>query len=382
MQIQLYTKIDQLKEIRTTWQSLLAETPHASFFQSLPWLQAYWRHFGEGQQLRVLEIAEGDRTIGIVPLVIRREKTRVGPIRYLTYPLDYWGSFYRPLGQDPVSILAAGLSYLAQLNRDWDVLELRGVGVDANDCRTTQFVLSENGLSPVMGLLDRCAIVELSGTWDAYLAGRGSKWRNNLRRWRRRLEEAGEVRYERYRSDGGASDPRWDLFEACLSVARRSWQGSSESGTTISHDTIGAFIRDAHQAAADFGCIDMNLVYLDESPVGFAYNYHYHGNLFGLRIGYDASLKALGIGNVLYANIIKDSFARGDGRYDLGPGSLEAKKHLHTNVVDIYRMSCFQASSLRQQLLRWKRERDAARLPLLETPLSSSAIAGTPGLHL
>jgi CelD/BcsL family acetyltransferase involved in cellulose biosynthesis len=46
--------LDGLAEYRSAWSDLLDQTPGASFFQSLDWLEVYWRHFGAGQKLRVL----------------------------------------------------------------------------------------------------------------------------------------------------------------------------------------------------------------------------------------------------------------------------------------------------------------------------------------
>ena len=92
--VQEIRSIDELGEIRSLWQSLLAETPGASFFQSLDWLEVYWKHFGADQKLRVLVATEAGQPVGIVPLVVHPEATKVGRLRFLTYPLDFWGSFF------------------------------------------------------------------------------------------------------------------------------------------------------------------------------------------------------------------------------------------------------------------------------------------------
>jgi CelD/BcsL family acetyltransferase involved in cellulose biosynthesis len=202
--------------------------------------------------------------------------------------------------------------------------------------------------------------VSLTSSWDEFFAARTSKWRNNLRRCERKLAENGELSYLRYRTDGHESiDPRWDLYDACLAIAQASWQGASTTGTTLSHASVEPFLRDTHAAAARFGALDLNLLCLNGRPFAFAYNYHYRGNVFGLRAGYDASVSREGGGSVLLARALEDSFRRGDWRYDLGPGSLERKRHWIDEPVPIYRLSCFQSFSIRQQLLRWKRRRDS-----------------------
>ncbi len=88
--------IDALEPYRPAWQTLLDQTAAGSFFQSLEWLEVYWRHFGEGQKLRVLIVAAAGRPAGILPLSVMPERTRLGPVRTLTYPLHNWGSFTAP----------------------------------------------------------------------------------------------------------------------------------------------------------------------------------------------------------------------------------------------------------------------------------------------
>ena len=357
-------ELADLNDYRSAWESLLAQTKNATFFQSLDWLEVYWKHFGADQRLRVLVVAEGNEPIGILPLVVRSERTKIGNLRFLTYPLDYWGSFYGPIGPRPDSTLEAGLQYVRRRRRDWDVLELRWLPAEDDDPCRTGATLESLGLRPCRTLLDHTAVIRLEGTWEDYLAKRTSKWRNNYRRWQRKLEKRGQLDYLRYRprgADHGDGDPRWDLYDACLEVAQKSWQGSSRNGTTLSHDSISPFLKDVHATAARVEALDLNLFLLDGKAFAFIYNYHYRGRLFGLRVGYDAALARDGAGNLLYARTIEDSFGRGDGLYDLGPGSLDAKRYFQTEIRPIFRYSHFPRLTVRPQLLRLKRSIDAIR---------------------
>jgi CelD/BcsL family acetyltransferase involved in cellulose biosynthesis len=351
-------QIERLAEYRDAWRSLLGQTEGASLFQSLDWLEVYWGHFGGGQRLRVILVLSGGRLTGVLPLVVRRERTRVGPVRILTYPLHDWGSFYGPIGPDPAGTLAAGLEYVRSTPRDWDALELRWVDAEGCDRGVTERALRAAGLPCYKTIWDKTAVVDLAGTWESYLASRPSKWRNNLRRAERRLRDLGKLTLVHFRPLGeshGDGSPRWDLYDACEQLAGRSWQGASSSGTTLSHDSIRPFLRDAHEAAVRAGAVDLHLLLLDGRPLAFAYNYHCRGRVDGLRAGYDASLARDGAGTLLLSRAIEESFRQGDRVYDLGVGSLECKRYLATRVTPIYRYSHFPRSALRAQLLRLKR---------------------------
>lgn len=350
--------IAELDAYRAAWAELLAHTPAASFFQSLAWLETYWRHFGAGQRLRTLVVCEGGRPTGIVPLTVFPEHTRLGTLRTLTYPLHNWGSFYGPVGPAPAAALTAALRHLRRGPRDWDLIELRWLGGPGPAPGETARAMRAAGCAGCLMQWEATAWTELRGTWDAFLASRPRAWRRNLRHAERKLAELGPIRYERYRSAGALhsqADPRWDLYDACEDVARRSWQAAASNGTTLCHASVRAFLRDAHAAAAAAGAADINLLFLADEPVAFAYNYVWQGRLFGLRLGYDAAKTRDGAGNLLLAETLRDSFARGDRAFDLGAGALECKRHFATHALPILRCSHYRPLALRAQLLRAKR---------------------------
>ena len=359
-------QIDQLAQFRPEWGGLHCQTVGASFFQSLDWLEVYWKHFGAGQKLRVLVMTENDRPTGILPLVVRHEATKIGRIRTLTFPLHAWGSFYGPIGPNTEQTLAVGLEHIRRTQRDWDVLELRWQGILGTDPTRTRDVMRAAGFQAYTTIWDRTAIVELAGTWETYWSGRKTSWQQRFRSAEHKLSKQGEISYERYRPRGLAHNdgsPRWDLYDACEEIARRSWQGAATNGTTLSHESVKGFLRDAHQAAAAAGAVDLNLLSIDGVHVAFLYNYCFGGYISGLRRGYDAKRSRAGVGNLLLVNALRDSFARGDRVYDLGVGSPGSKRHYQTRQLPILRFSHYPLLPMRMQLLRAKRWWQQRRCP-------------------
>jgi CelD/BcsL family acetyltransferase involved in cellulose biosynthesis len=359
-------QIDQLAQLRQEWGVLLQRTAGASFFQSLDWLEVYWRHFGRGQKLRALVTLSHNCPTGILPLVVRSETTRVGRVRLLTFPLHDWGSFYGPIGPDPNQTLAAGLEHIRQTRRDWDILELRWQGAVGTEPAQVQTAMRAAGFQAYATQWDETAVVDLKGTWESYWSARKGAWLRRFRHTEHKLSEQGELSYVRYRPRGleyGDGSPRWDLYDACEEIARQSWQGSASNGTTLTHESVRSFLRDAHEAAAAAGAVDLNLLLLDGAPVAFVYGYHYGGYVYGLRRGFDAARSREGAGNVALAYTLRDSFARGDLLYDMGVGSLETKRHFQTRLLPILRFSHYPTSAIRTQLLRVKRWWQELSLP-------------------
>src|SRR6185437_16233180 len=124
-QVEEINDLAQLAPYRRQWRELHEHMDGASFFHTLEWLEVYWKHWGAGQKLRTLIVSQADRPVGILPLTVIHEQSRLGQIRTLTYPLHNWGSFYGPIGPDPAGTLAAGFDHIRRTKRDWDLLELR-----------------------------------------------------------------------------------------------------------------------------------------------------------------------------------------------------------------------------------------------------------------
>lgn len=355
--------VRELEALRLTWRVLHSQTRDASFFQTLDWLLTYWKHFAADQQLRVLVVTSRDETLGILPLVVRTEETRLGSVRVLSYPLHNWGTFYGPLGPNPTATLTAGLAHIRRTPRDWDFLDLGWVNRDQVDHRRTATALELAGLGASEQVMAPVAQVSFDGTWEDYWLGRPRKWRANLRRSQKLLSERGKVSVVRYRPAGtlaGDDDPRWDLYEACEKVAARSWQASEAKGNTLSSSSVSGFLREAHAAAVKLGMVDLCLLYVDDEPVAFIYNYHCEGRLFGLRMGYDPSFD--GAGSILMHDVLEDSFQRGDVAFDLGAGYLEWKRPWLTAVVESFHYTHYAPTAVRAQALRLKRW-IAAQLP-------------------
>lgn len=355
MEVRELNRIEDLAPLRAAWTKLLADTPGASFFHSLEWLEAIYKHATPHPKLRVLVLHSGDVPVGIVPLVVRKEKRKLGTARVLSYPLDDWGAYYGPISPQPAVALRVALDHLLNTKRDWDVLDFRWTPPEHHDTAQTRCLLAENNLSVQTRLRHQTSIIALHGDWESYVASRSKSWRSHYRRQRKKLFAAGEIRFERYRPRGeqhGESDPRWDLYETCVKLAEASWQGSSTTGNTLNHPEVCDFLRSAHEAAAKLGCVDINLLYLNEQPISYAYNYCFHGHVFALRLGFVPERAKLSPGNMVETMALEDSFSRGDTIYELGPDALESKRQLRTRLEPVWQHTHYSPSSVVSQLLR------------------------------
>lgn len=348
---------EALSHVRGNWQRLWEATQDATFFQTLEWLQIYWKHFREDKKLRVLLVLDDQRLVGVVPLVVVNESTRLGNMRVLTYPLSDWGTHFSLLAADPQVTLRRALQHIQETPRDWDMLDFRWLAESDLELNLTAGAMADAGYSADQGVWNETVLIDFEGTWDEYLRARSPKLRSDIRRNLKRFEQTNRVTLERYRPQGklvGDCDPRWDLFRQATRIAEQSWQGHSTTGTTISHRAIRSYIKDCHIAATELGMLDLAILYFEDRPVGFCYNYVSDGRVFGLRRGDAPEARNHGLGTVLTAMLIRDSFDRGDKHLDMGPGSFEAKRRWMTRIATVGRMTHYPLVAPRVQLLRLK----------------------------
>ena len=380
-------EIKDLQPFRKDWNRLLSVTPGGSFFQSLDWLEVYWQHFHEKQYLRVFVVRDANEVTGIVPLCVRRIKTKLGSCSILTYPFDDWGSFYGPVSADPETTLKVSLDLIQTSQQDWDLIDLRCVDADGFDDRATERALELAGCSFKKFDWDQTAYVDLNQDWDSYLAGRSGKARQTYLRAEKRVAKEGEIEFTRYRPRGeqfGESDPRWDLYDICETIAQKSWQGSSTTGTTLSHEKVAQYFRDTHESAARVGAVDLNLLYLSGEPAAFNYNYVFQGRVYSLRMGFDPGISNKGLGRLLMGRMIRNSMETGDQLLDIGPGSLDAKKYWYTSVETSYRYVHYspvskmaKALQVSSRIANWYRDRFMHDLENEEQDSKNSQLSGS-----
>lgn len=257
------------------------------------------------------------------------------------------------------------MEHIRRTPHNWDMLELRWIGAPGTHAQEAKTALRSAAFQAYQTVWNQTAVVNFSTGWDEYLASRKGIWLRRMRQSEERLSRQGRVSFLRCRpasTPQGDGNPHWDLYDACEAIARQSWQAAATDGTTMSHESVRRFLRELHAAAAAAGAIDMSLLTLNDEPAAFIYGYHYRGNVYGLRRGFDAQRSRAGLGSVLLWKTLEDSAWRGDRIYDMGIGSLESKRHFQNRLLPIIRLSHFPAAGFRTQLLRFRRWLEERRL--------------------
>lgn len=351
--------IEHLQRYRLAWSALWRRTRRASFTQSLDWFDAAFRCDEQIIRPRVLIVEDdNDEPIGILPLVVREEATNVGPVRVLGYPLAPFAALCGPVGSLPTVTLIEGLRHVAKSPRDWDLIDLRGIEAAYVDGRRTTAALGMAGLGADVEPWQDRAVVEFGDVWADYWNSRDVDQREAVDQQRRELERRGEVTHVRYRPAGtmhADDDPHWDYYADCLTIARSNQPSAAVETPTLSTPAWAEFFRQAHSAAVHVGALDLNLLYVDDQPAAFAYNYAVGDVVTTSAAGVAAEFAEHDAGNVLHHLMLRQSHAWGDRIVDLGPSADEWKRFWSTRRATSLRATHYPARSWKTQLLRWGR---------------------------
>lgn len=335
-----YNDISRLDPLRRLWRSLWERTRERSFFQSLEWLEGYWRHFGSDATLRVLMVSVGGRPIGIVPLVVKTTTTPLGTVRVLTDPLEDWGTFFRPVGPHPAATLKAAFDHLRKSPRDWDVINLRHVDADGADNGRTRNALQSGGMTVQTSIERTLPAI----TVEQYVMS-GSE---------RLLDQPGRLAFRRYRpSMRSFRNDRhgWAMLDDFTQLSSAAVDARSAFG--VERHLVVHFdcLRDVHEAALEAGVVDLSLIYRDGDPVAGVYGYQCDGLVELVQaVANEHALPETE--RVLMSRMLEDSVERGDRRLLFNAATSSLAEGWSTTPVRSHRYTHFAATGPKAQLLR------------------------------
>lgn len=294
MKIQTLPGLEALDAGR--WNTLLALSAQPSVFMTWQWQAAWLRAFG-GRPLQLLSASDATESlVAVLPL----HEAEPG--------------LWRIVGGVDVSdyldlIAAAGReeevweALLQHRAADRSVWHLRGIRAESPTAERLPGLAPAHGLTVAVEREERCPVLRLPESWDAYLAMLSGKDRHELRRKMRKLEA--ELPDVRVRSVIGG--PGWDeALGHFLHLHRLSRTGKAK----FMDETMERFFRDALGALAAEGWA--RLWFLDSAGVPVAaFICTEYGSSVGLyNSGFDPVHARLAPGIVLLGHVIRDAIER------------------------------------------------------------------------
>ena len=300
-------------ELRSRWHAVVDADPLGSIFHTPEYLEIWADVLGTRANIRVHEVVEAGRTIGIVPVALQREGSPTGPlevVRFLggTEVTDYPGPVAAPEHRETVVA-----TYLDQLVRDgdWDEFVAGGMVVGSGWDEYWMEHARQRGLTTLGAAQDDvCPRIDLTGGFGAYLDRLPSKLRHEMRRKTRKLaRDAGEIRLvEVDEADMDAALERFFAFNTAT---------SDDKGRFFANEEMQGWFRALADRLGREGGFRLHELYVGGIP-GAACVSLVHGDEWGLyNSAFDETLAMLAPGMVIVSELIEVAASEGCTAFDL-----------------------------------------------------------------
>ncbi|MBF5041095.1 GNAT family N-acetyltransferase [Aggregicoccus sp. 17bor-14] len=311
--VQVVTDRAAFMALEPEWNALVSQTGDELFYRH-EFLRVWLDNFAPGAQLRVLTLREPDGSLSAaLPLLLEKSNMYGAPVRQLVSAANPHSCRFDVVAREPEAAAQAFLAHLRQ-DRGWDVLRLNDVPEGGAGWQL-HAAAARAGLATGSWESLQSPYFPLPARHDAFLATLQSKFKANCRRRRKKLEERGQVRFERY--DGGVElDAK---LEEGFALEASGWKG--QRGTAMAQDvrTRGFYTELARESARN-GRLTLYFLRLDDRAVAFQFGLTHGERYLLLKPGYDERLKECSPGQLLMEEAVRDCIARGVREFDfLGP---------------------------------------------------------------
>jgi CelD/BcsL family acetyltransferase involved in cellulose biosynthesis len=295
---------------RAEWRRLSARAGH--IFATREWLLTWWRHYGKACRPLIGVVRVGGEPVAIVPLY-EWWRRGIPVLRFVGHgPSDQLGPVCARLPDPAAAAAVSEATGAVPLQRF--VLLAEQVAADQRFGELTGGRPLYREASPVLRFEHE--------SWDEFLRERGRNFRQQVRRFPRKLSELGTVSYRL------ATDPERlprDL-DILFHLHRQRW-GNDATAFLLA----APFHRDFAAQALQQGWLRLWFLEIDGKPVAALYGFRFAGAESAYQSGRDPALGQQPVGFVLLAHAVRDALTDGMYEFRLLRGGAPYKERFATS---------------------------------------------------
>lgn len=311
------TRRSELSPHLAAWQELVDRSLEENVYLQPEFLiPAFeFRQFnGEPFAVLIYEIDKHERRLAMLAVFEQyRSSVRI-PFAHLQATAGQHGYLVRPMLQQENSrvVVQTLLEWLARGGQDWKAVIFRHLCQQSPVGRLLLEELDLHENSSTRYPTFKRAVFEGVDTFDEYLSGLSSKRRKSLRRYRRKLDDAGEVEIECRVNDEVGSD----FADRFATMEIKTWKGA-ESTALASSESAYAFLKsltDNFAARRAFYSCDLKL---NGQSIAMSHNLLGSETMFAFKIAFDPEYRQFSPGILLATEIVRclldDGIRKADG---------------------------------------------------------------------
>ena len=305
------------------WDALAASARLPAPFLGWTWQAEWARAFATGCRLEIRRVTDGEgRLVALLPLY----ETAPGRLALLggADVCDYLDLL--ALRGHESRAWAAILESRAAEPAVW---ELHAVPAASPTVTALPGLAAACGLTAETRVEERCPVLELPATWEAYLAGLSGKHRHELQRKLRRIDREVPGASVTCLTEPAAILARLDGF---LGLHRRSRAGKAR----FMDGPMERFFRAAIPAMAARGGGRLWFLDTPAGPLASFVTLEWDGVVGLYNSGFDPERAALAPGLVLLAHLVRRAIEEGRRRFDFLRGEERYKYEFEPTPEDVY----------------------------------------------
>jgi CelD/BcsL family acetyltransferase involved in cellulose biosynthesis len=304
------------------WQTLHAATALRSPFLTWTWQSEWARVFAPDDRLEIWRVLDdAGRLLGLLPLY----EAEPGVFRLIGgVDVSDYLDLIAEAGRE-AEVWSALLSSRPVARPIWD---LHSVSAASPTVTLLPALTVEHGVEATVTLEERCPVLALPPSWDAYLAELSGKQRHELLRKTRRLEREVPEACTVGLAAPADLESRLDDF---LDLHRRSRAGKAR----FMDERMEVFFRRVAASLAETGGVRLWLLDAAGGPLAAFLCLEWDGTVGLYNSGFHPDRAALSPGLVLLAHVIRDAIARGKRRFDFLRGEERYKYDFGPSPEDV-----------------------------------------------
>jgi CelD/BcsL family acetyltransferase involved in cellulose biosynthesis len=269
--VEVHTDPEDFDRLRDEWTELEERAAEDNVFLTWIWQHAWWTELGGDHPLRLLAFRLDGRLVGIAPTYLDGPLVRFGGGLEVT---DYLGFIVEAGMEEEV-----GCAFLRHWRESPELqLDFHFLRPDGITLRTLKTAANSLGIACTEEDEEVSPRILLQGGWDDYLQGLEKDKRHELRRKRRRLEEAGG--WTLRETGPGELDRDLTTF---FDLHRR----SSRAKDDFLVGPVQSFFRHISHHLQERGWLALRLMEMAGRPVAAVLGFVYRGKLLLYNSGYD-----------------------------------------------------------------------------------------------
>jgi len=321
------------------WEDIISRSKVNNVFLTYDWIDSCLKHFYADKRLLILNVFDGDKLVGIAPMVIKKDKYFGLPLKTLCFigtsisdRMDFI------IDGDREKVISLMFSYLMSIRKEWDIIDLQELAVYTGNA---DLIIRHIKNSKIMNIASeaRDYFINLDAGKEAVF----QEFSKKLDRRLKKIKNKGiDLNLEFKRRLGGDIDAE-RVFSEAEAVEGHSWKEERQSGIFSKKDTRD-FHREILSRFSKNRWIDFSVLTLDKKPIAYIYNYLYGGRSYNYSVAFDNNYPLISAGTMLMLWAIKDSSLRNISEFDFARGEDSWKRRLTESYRIHNRVRIFKGS--------------------------------------